>query len=105
MVHVSTLPRDFYRYQEKKHALEGERTRAVFRIGDRVRVRVANVSLEKKQIDFVLVQTALPENTAGDFAVDDEYTVIPIKGKRPAGGKIADGKGRSTRGGGRRRER
>jgi ribonuclease R len=105
MVHVSTLPRDFYRYQEKQHALEGERTRTVFRIGDRVRVRVANVSLEKKQIDFVLVQTALPENTAGDFAVDDEYTVIPIKGKRPAGGKIADGKGRSTRGGGRRRER
>ncbi|MGD0843025.1 MAG: ribonuclease R [Geobacteraceae bacterium] len=105
MVHVSTLPHDFYRYQEKRHALEGERSRAVFRIGDRVRVRVANVSLEKKQIDFVLVRTALPEKSAGESAIDGDYTVIPVKGKRPVGGKLTGGKGRSTKGGGRRRER
>jgi len=105
MVHVSTLQHDFYRYQEKRHALEGEHTRAVFRIGDRVRVRVANVSLEKKQIAFVLVRTALPEKAAGESAEDGDYTVIPVKGKRPVGGKLTGGKGRSTRGGGRRRER
>ena len=105
MVHVSTLPRDFYRYQEKRHALEGERTRSVFRIGDRVRVRVANVSLEKKQIDFVLAETALHEKAFGESAENEEYIVVPVKGKRPAGGKQTGGKGRSARRSGRRRER
>ncbi|HEX9022354.1 MAG TPA: ribonuclease R [Geobacteraceae bacterium] len=58
MVHVSALPRDYYRYVEKQHALVGERTRTVLRLGDRVRVRIASVSLEKKQIDFVLESPA-----------------------------------------------
>jgi len=102
MVHVSTLPQDYYKYAEKQHALVGEHSREIYRIGDRVRVRVANVSLEKKQVDFVLAKTTAvtvgsPENV--------EYPRIPVKGKRPAGGKTAGSKGKSPRSGGRRRDR
>jgi ribonuclease R len=55
LVHISTLLNDFYHYIEKQHSLVGENTRETFRIGDTVRVLVANVSLEKKQLDFNLV--------------------------------------------------
>ncbi len=68
LVHVSSLTRDFYHYAEKQHSLVGEHTGERFRIGDKIRVRVAKVSLEKKQIDLV--------------PVEDE---IRVKGKKSAG--------------------
>jgi ribonuclease R len=102
MVQVSTLPRDYYNFVEKQHSLVGERTREVFRIGDRVRVRVANVSLEKKQIDFVWVKTS---PAAAECVDNIEYPCIPVTGKRPAGGKGAGVKRKSPRSGGRRRAR
>lgn len=100
MVQVSTLPRDYYNFIEKQHALVGERSRQVFRIGDRVRVRVANVSLEKKQIDFVLVSTS---SVTADLSENAEYRRIPVTGKRPPKGKKTGAKRKSPRSGGRRR--
>jgi ribonuclease R len=87
MVHISTLKKDFYQYVEKQHALMGEQSRTVYRIGDRLRVRVAAVSLEKKQVEFVLADTGeagvvYPEsNEAGEFPK------IPVKGKWPKSAK------------------
>jgi ribonuclease R len=56
LVHLTRLPRDRYRFLETKHTLQGEHTRQTFRLGDRVRVRVDAASLERKRIDFSLVQ-------------------------------------------------
>jgi ribonuclease R len=83
MVHVSLLPRDFYRYLEKQHTLVGEQSRRTFRIGDAVRVRLAKVSTEKKQIDFVLAELN-GADPAVLLSADEEYPRIPIKGKRLA---------------------
>jgi ribonuclease R len=55
LVHISSLANDFYQYIDKQHSLIGENTKKTFRIGDTVRVLVANVSLEKKQLDFNMV--------------------------------------------------
>jgi ribonuclease R len=54
LVHVATLTDDRYDFVEHRHQLEGRRRGRVFRLGDAVRVRVASVSVERKQIDFVL---------------------------------------------------
>jgi ribonuclease R len=54
LVHVTTLGGDFYELIEAQHLLRGRRTRRTFRVGDAVRVRVAGVSLERRQIDFLL---------------------------------------------------
>jgi ribonuclease R len=104
MVHVSTLPHDYYNYVVKQHSLVGERSRQVFRIGDRVKVRVVNVSLEKKQIDFAWVKPS-PETEATTFTETEEYPRIPVTGKRPGGGKGPGGKRKAPRSGGRRREK
>ena len=102
MVAVATLPSDFYRYVEQQHALMGEHGRRVFRIGDKVRVRVALVSTERKQIDFVLAETAVqePRDSRGK---PEEYPRIPVKGKRPKSGAKQEGfrKGAGRRGKGR----
>ncbi len=82
MVHVTTLSDDYYRYLEKQHTLAGEHGRRTFRIGDRTRVRVARVSTERKQIDFVLAESALTASGAMR-RTPEEYPKIPVRGKRP----------------------
>jgi ribonuclease R len=54
LVHVATLTDDRYELDERRHVLRGRRRGRAFRLGDPVRVRVASVSVERKQIDFVL---------------------------------------------------
>jgi ribonuclease R len=56
LVHVTTLKDDYYQYIENRHCLRGERRKRVFRIGDRVRVRVDRVDRERKKIDFSLME-------------------------------------------------
>jgi ribonuclease R len=60
LVRVSTIPDDFYLYQEKQHALMGQRTRRIFRIGDKVKVRVIRVDTETRTVDFTLAEEPAP---------------------------------------------
>jgi len=53
LVHVSDLGRDYFHYDAGKHQLMGERTKKRYRLGDRLRVRVARVDLDTAKIDFV----------------------------------------------------
>jgi ribonuclease R len=54
LVHVSTLENDYYHFDPVHHRLNGERTNAVYRLGDRVTVQVARVDLDERKIDFVV---------------------------------------------------
>jgi ribonuclease R len=54
LVRMTSLHDDYYQYHEKKYCLVGERTHKTFRIGDKVKVRVERVDLERRHIDFGL---------------------------------------------------
>lgn len=54
LVHVSSLKDDFYHFSEETQSLTGERTRKRFRIGDRIRVVLERVDVERRRIDFVV---------------------------------------------------
>jgi len=56
LIHVSSMTDDYYALNERDHSLMGRRTKKRFRMGDRVKVKVENVSLEKRRIDFVQVK-------------------------------------------------
>ena len=56
MVHVSTMADDYYRFVERAHILRGENTGRVYRLGDRVRVQVVKVDMERRQVDLGLVE-------------------------------------------------
>ena len=56
LIHVSSMADDYYALNERDHSLIGRRTKKRFRMGDRVKVKVENVSIEKRQIDFVQVK-------------------------------------------------
>lgn len=54
LVHISDLGRDYFHFDAGKHQLMGERTKQRYRLGDRLRVKVARVDLGTSKIDFVL---------------------------------------------------
>ncbi|QWV95045.1 ribonuclease R [Geomonas oryzisoli] len=83
MVPVATLPQDYYVHLEKSHALVGERSRAMYRIADKIRVKVAAVSEPRKQVEFALVGTLEKRPIEPIADVRNAYQRIPIKGKRP----------------------
>ena len=56
LVHISSLTDDYYSYDEDSHTLHGRRTRRRFRLGDRVRVEVARVDVNRRQMDFRVVK-------------------------------------------------
>ncbi|MCG7600686.1 ribonuclease R [Halomonas sp. McH1-25] len=55
LVHVTSLPSDYYHYEAEKHRLKGERGGISYRLGDGVTVQVARVDLDERKIDFELV--------------------------------------------------
>ncbi len=55
LVHISSLVDDFYRFEERRHRLVGERTGKAYRLGDRIRVRLERVDLDEMRLDFAPV--------------------------------------------------
>lgn len=56
LVHVSTMADDYYRFEERAHLLRGEATGRIYRLGDRVKVQVIRVDMERRQIDLGLTE-------------------------------------------------
>jgi ribonuclease R len=54
LVHLSSLPDDFYVFDPNRNHLVGRRHRRVIRLGDKVEVQIAKVDSFKKQVDFRL---------------------------------------------------
>jgi ribonuclease R len=54
LVHITSLKNDYYELDSAKHVLKGKRTRASYRLGDPIKVRVVKINLEEREIDFDL---------------------------------------------------
>ena len=91
LVHVSTMTNDYYRFDERAHLLRGENAGKVYRLGDRVSVQVARVDLERRAIDFALLDVLESPRR--------ERPASPARGSRPRPRPGAPGKGSGARGG------
>lgn len=56
MIPIRDLDDDYYEFDEKNYCLRGRRTKREYRLGDAVRIQVARANLERKQLDFALVE-------------------------------------------------
>ena len=56
LVALASLPDDSYRFERTSHTLIGRRAGNSFRLGDRVRVTVFRVDLDRRTLDFRLVE-------------------------------------------------
>jgi ribonuclease R len=55
LVHVASLQDDYYRYERASHTLTGHRAGNLFRLGDKVRVVVARVDVDRRELDLRIV--------------------------------------------------
>lgn len=56
LIHVEDLKDDYYHYNEKQHCLIGEARKKVYQFGEKVRVKIDNINLDEREIDFLLVE-------------------------------------------------
>jgi ribonuclease R len=51
---VTELGNDYFTYDKARHAMVGERSHVIYRLGDRLKVKLVRVDLELSKIDFSL---------------------------------------------------
>jgi ribonuclease R len=56
MVRLSDMSDDFYEFDEKNYRITGRKTRKVYTLGDKIKVRVKKTDIDKRLIDLVIVQ-------------------------------------------------
>jgi len=90
LVRLSDLSDDYYHFHEMQLALIGERTARVFRIGDEVKVRVARVNVDERNIDFELVDMKSRAGGKANFIRGDANAAAG----RGAGGRTKRSRGK-----------
>ena len=81
LVHVTELGRDYFHFQQARHALIGEKSGRTFQLAGRVRVKIARVDLETAKIDFTLVEDA---EGGGRDSARPRFAEPLSRGDRPA---------------------
>lgn len=76
LVHVSSLDNDYYRFDNMGQRLIGESSGQVYRLGDKVRVKVDAVHMDERKIDFALIST--------ERVARGEGKTLRNKGKKPS---------------------
>ena len=55
LVRMSSIKGDYYIYDPKKHSITGRSKKKKFQLGDSVTIKIEEVNIDKKQIDFSLI--------------------------------------------------
>jgi ribonuclease R len=62
LIHVTSLPKDYYHRDPTGTALTGERSGARYRLTDSLRVKLVAVNVEERKIDFIPFEDSAPRD-------------------------------------------
>jgi len=82
LIHISSLTDDYYEFVEDQYHLIGEHLKKIYRLGDKVRVEVLQVSIADRAVDFIL---------AGANASTRDHLKAQIDYRRESGEKKRSG--------------
>ncbi|QKI89604.1 ribonuclease R [Thiomicrorhabdus xiamenensis] len=66
LVHITELGDDYFHYDNARHCLKGERTGKVYRLGDRIKVQVAQVNLDERKVDLRFIESLTESEDTGE---------------------------------------
>ena len=106
LVHITELGGEYYRFDEIRQELRGERSGVRYAIGSRVRVQVSRVDLDGRKIDFRMVREGEDEGAplrgrrdkSGEKALAAAGELEAVKGADRAAKAAIKGKGRTAAG-------
>jgi len=55
LIRLKDIQGDFYIYDEKNYCIRGKQTNSVLRIGDKVKVKIRKVNIDKREINLILL--------------------------------------------------
>ncbi|SEQ42310.1 ribonuclease R [Giesbergeria anulus] len=93
LVHITELGGEYFKFDEARQELRGERSGIRYAIGARVQVQVSRVDLDARRIDFRLLNEAegLPPRPSKEWGKDRPKEAPPARSNaRPAGRADAD---------------
>jgi ribonuclease R len=61
MIRMSDMTDDFYEFDEKSYRIIGRKTGKIFRLGDKIKVRVKKTDIDRRLIDLVFATDRLSE--------------------------------------------
>jgi ribonuclease R len=78
LVHITELGGEYFRFDEARQELRGERTGVRYAVGTRLRVQVSRVDLDGRKIDFRLVREAgaAPTPRARTVSAHEELAAV-----------------------------
>lgn len=108
LVHITELGTDYFKYDEARHELRGERTGKRYQLTDRVTVQISRVDIDARKIDLRLVSELGTANSAkevvrrvggvkapsGKSKINSGKKVLAVSdqtAKAPKSGKYAEG--------------
>ncbi len=56
LIPIRTLVGDFFEFDEKNYSLIGQKTHKRYRLGDTIKIEVTHCNLDRKQMDFALIE-------------------------------------------------
>ncbi|MEG1411050.1 MAG: ribonuclease R [Terrisporobacter sp.] len=70
LVRLANMRDDYYNYNQETYSIMGERTKKTFRIGDTVKIKVENVNVDFREIDFKLIEKLEESHIEEDLKSD-----------------------------------
>ena len=55
LVHISSLGNEYFIYNEKKNYLYGDKSNKIYKVGDKIKVKLISALPSERKIDFSLV--------------------------------------------------
>ena len=102
LVHITELGGEYFKFDEMRQELRGERTGIRYAIGSRVRVQVSRVDLDGRKIDFRLVREG--EDLMARAMKDKNGVPSDVPAKSKRGGNGGGGGKNGSRGSARSRD-
>ena len=56
LIRLRDLEGDFYVYDEKNYSVIGKQTKKIFRLGDKIKVKLVRVDKERAEMDFIVIE-------------------------------------------------
>ncbi|TWT86282.1 Ribonuclease R [Pseudobythopirellula maris] len=99
-VHITALGDDYFEYDRASHSITGRRAGSTFRLGDTVRVAVAKVDPDDRELDFRLLGKIgkSPRGGSGGKKKGGKPHRGKGKGSKPSGAKPSGAKGSGAKG-------
>ena len=82
MVPLREIRSDFYEFDEARSRLAGRRTRRIFRLGDRERIKVKSANLEQRLLDYELIENEEDNTVAAPAPAVDRKRPRPDKKRK-----------------------